>query len=94
MNETKDIVLDLPPEESVFTVTLRWDELNVTGGNLINFTVFLEAIGETDINVTNSKRQINNFLNDCIIGNAIMDITVSPDRTELDVDASKFINEM
>ena len=86
-----DIVLELPPEESLVTVTLSWEPPDVRGGDLTSFNVLVVALG--DVNVEREarrKRQTGNFLEDCIIPDTTNNnFTVSPDVTQLDVNASK-----
>lgn len=85
VNET-DIVPVLPPEESVVTVTLRFDPPEVTGGNIINYFVVLEAVG---VRESRRKRQIT-LVEICTKTGVSNNFTVSPDTTQLDVDASMF----
>ena len=90
VNETEDIVLDQPLEESVFTVTLTLPVVDVPGGVIESYTIFLEALGESTEELR-KRRQINEFLDDCIIEGINNNFTVSPDTTELDVNASKLL---
>ena len=90
MNEQEDIKLELPPDESLVSVTLRWEPPRVTGGNLVSINVLLVAIGDVNAEESRRKRQMDNFLEDCIIPDTRdNNITVSPDETQLDVNASK-----
>ena len=90
VDEQEDIKLELPPDESLVSVTLRWEPPDVTGGDIESFNVLLVVIGEVSAEESRRKRQMDNFLEDCIIpGTRDNNITVSPDVTQLDVNASK-----
>ena len=88
-----DIKLELPPDESLVSVTLRWVIPLVTGGDLTSFNVLLAAIGDVNAGLDSRRRsQTDNFLDDCIVPNTTNNnFTVSPDVTQLDVNASKEI---
>ena len=91
VNETEDIVQDLPLEESIVTVTLRINPPEVTGGDLTNYFVILEAVGIRNSTDLRSKRQIEGTLEICTNNTGVSNnFTVSPDTTELDVNASMF----
>ena len=93
VDEMEDIKLELPPDESLVSVTLRWVIPLVTGGDLTSFNVLLAAIGDVNAGLdSRRRRQTDNFLDDCIVPNTTNNnFTVAPDVTQLDVDASKEI---
>ena len=80
----------LPPEEPIVTVTLFITAPEVTGGNITNYFVVLEAIGIRNSTDLRRKRQIEGTLEHCTITGVKNSFTVSPDTTELTVNASMF----
>ena len=88
--ESDDIIVDRPLEDSVFTTTLSWEALNITGGTLIEYIVELVAIGEAEVD-SRRKRQTDSFLSDCVdrISGVNNNFPVQPDTTQLSVTTSK-----
>ena len=88
VNETVDIVINRPPEESVVTVTLRWMTPEVTGGPLQSYDVLLVALGiaSTD-GEPRRRRQTDDFLANCIVTGVNNTFTVPVNTTQLDVTA-------
>ena len=82
VNDTEDISLDVPLEESVFTVIIGWKAPAITGGRLEGFIVFLIALGESGT-VTRQKRQTDFLDNGCVIGGINNNFTVSNDTMQL-----------
>ena len=80
----------LPPEEPIVTVTLLITAPEVTGGNITNYFVVLEAIGIRNSTATRRKRQIEGTLENCTMTGVSNNFTVSPNTTELNVTASMF----
>ena len=90
VNETEDIKLVLPVEDSVVEVTLRWKPPEVTGGNLTEFIILLVAVGDSTAGEGRRKRQTNTFLQDCIRDDTgDNNFTVPAKQTTLDINASK-----
>ena len=91
MNET-DIKLVLPPEESVVTVTLRWEPPEVTGGSITDYTIVLRVLGEANsVNEgSRGKRQTESFVDNCIVPNTNDDNFIADANVNaLDVNASE-----
>ena len=89
MNET-DIKMVLPPEESVVTVTLRWEPPEVPGGSITDYTIVLRVLGEANsVNEgSRGKRQTESFVDNCIVPNTNND-NFRANVTALDVNASE-----
>ena len=81
---------DFPPEDPIITVTLRLAPPEVTGGNITNYFVVLEAVGIRNSTATRRKRQIEGTLENCTMTGVNNNFTVSPNTTELNVTASMF----
>ena len=86
--ESEDIVVDRPLEDSVFTTTLSWEALNITGGELTEYRVLLVAIGQAEVD-SRRKRQTDSFLSDCVISGVNNNFLVEPDTTQLSGTTSK-----
>ena len=92
MNETEDIKMVLPPEESVVTVTLRWEPPDVPGGSITIYIIVLRVLGEANSvdEGSRGKRRTESFVDNCIVPNTTdNNFKVDANVTALDVNASE-----
>ena len=91
-NPDDDIIQVAPPEEAVIEVTLKWEPPPHPGGTLQRYIVNLVAVGERSSATGRSRRQVDAFLDNCIVGgNSSVDrnFSVAANTTSLTVnDAS------
>jgi len=91
-NPDDDIIQVAPPEEAVFEVILQWEPPPHPGGVLLRYIVNLVAVGERSSATERSRRQVDAFLDNCIVGgnnNVDRNFSVAAKTTSLTVnDAS------
>ena len=90
--DEEDIKMNFPLFDSVVSVTLQWDDPEVTGGNLTEYYVILRAVGESGAEGSGSrrKRQADSFLDSCVLNDTNnLNITVDPPTNQTTVNASE-----